>query len=151
MLMDDQHYERTVQLLHSFREIHQNHYQMLSRIAQQHGITPQQFLVIRALASSREMKLAELSDELHLGNSTTSGIVDRMVEAELIYRERSLTDRRSVTLRLAEKGERIWSNLVENKMDWVMPFMQIPAEDQIALLRIHKQIVHILEKIRKED
>ncbi|SEM60351.1 MarR family winged helix-turn-helix transcriptional regulator [Paenibacillus sp. OV219] len=149
--MDDQHYERTVQILHSFREIHQIHYQMLLRIAQQHGITPQQFLVLRSLAGSPEMNLADLSDELHLGNSTTSGIVDRMVEAELICRERSLMDRRSVTLRLAEKGEHIWNRLVDSKMDWVTPFMQISADDQMALLRIHKQIVHILEKTRKED
>lgn len=149
--MDEQHYERTIQILHSFREIQQIYYRLLSKVAHQHGITPQQFMVLRTLALNPEMKLADLSDELHLGNSTTSGIVDRMVEAELVTRERSHADRRSVTLKLSEKGEQIWRELTERKMEWITPFMQMSAEDQLALLRIHKQFAHILQQYRKED
>src|SRR5690349_20815490 len=62
--------------------------------AARHGITPTQLNVLKLLLTVGDLSLSELSRRMAATNSTVTGIVDRMVAAELVAREQSAEDRR---------------------------------------------------------
>lgn len=68
------------------------------------GITATQLNVLKLLEEIGTLSLSELSKRLAAQNSTVTGIVDRMVQAELVAREQSAEDRRVWRIRLTDKG-----------------------------------------------
>lgn len=80
-------------ILSSFRCINHNFQQLLWKDAEELQITSTQLMVLRKLAMHPDIGITELADLLHLGNSAASGVVDRMVKAGLITRQRSQSDR----------------------------------------------------------
>lgn len=142
--------QRVHQLYKSFREIHQAFTQALLKAAAPHGITPVQLLVLKVVSDSPHIRLSDLAERIQLGASTTSGIVDRMVKAELLVRERTDADRRSVALSLTERGVQIWHVVHESRLEKLRPLLELSHEEQDALLRIHGKIVHNLQNMREE-
>jgi len=70
----------------------------------EHGITATQLNVIKLLEQVGALSLSELSRKMAAKNSTVTGIIDRMVAAELVVREQSQTDRRVWNIKLTERG-----------------------------------------------
>jgi len=140
-----QELRRVQEVFYSFRRVHQIFYQKLLKAAQPYGITPVQVLVMRALSDGAGISLTELAERIHLGVSTTSGIVDRMEKAGLVARERLEADRRAVRLTLTDKGAAVWRNTNETRLKLLRPLLRLPKEDLDALLRIHEQIVQTLQ------
>lgn len=69
-----------------------------------HGITATQLNVIKLLLTVGDLSLSELSEKMAATNSTVTGIVDRMVAANLVAREQSTKDRRVWRIRLTPEG-----------------------------------------------
>lgn len=92
----------------------------------------------------------ELSEKLRLGNSTTSGIVDRMHKAGLVTRERTERDRRAMTLKLSEKGAGLWEESNATRMLLLQPLFGLSAEDQEQFHRIQSEILSLLKNISKD-
>lgn len=69
-----------------------------------HGITATQLNVLKLLEQVGALSLSELSRRMAAKNSTVTGIIDRMVVAELVAREQSQDDRRVWKIRMTEKG-----------------------------------------------
>lgn len=67
------------------------------------GITMPQRMVIGMLFKHNELKISELSRKLGLSNSTTSGIVDRLENQQIVTRVRGEKDRRVVRVRLTSQ------------------------------------------------
>ncbi|MEK0313315.1 MarR family winged helix-turn-helix transcriptional regulator [Cohnella sp. 56] len=139
------------ELFTSFREVNQSFYQSMQRAGQHLGITPIQLLVMKSLIHKPEMSLSELADCLFVGPSTASGIVERMVKAKLVLRERPENDRRSISLRLTPLGEELWAKINERRQKMLMPLTELGENDLNELLRIHGNIVHILQRVREEN
>ena len=74
------------QLLDSFSEINKAIYKLLKKEADQYGITVVQLKALYRISSSPNMGLGELSEKLRLTNSTVSGVIDRLVQHELVER-----------------------------------------------------------------
>jgi len=72
-----------------------------------HGITATQLNVLKLLQEIGELSLSELSRTMAAKNSTVTGIVDRMVAADLVAREQSADDRRVWKIRLTSHGAAI--------------------------------------------
>jgi DNA-binding MarR family transcriptional regulator len=70
-----------------------------------HGITATQLNVLKLLQAVGDLSLSELSRRMAAKNSTITGIVDRMVAADLVAREQSAEDRRVWTIRMTEAGK----------------------------------------------
>lgn len=119
--------------------------------AQKYGVTPIQLLVLRCLAEEPGLGLNELSDRIQLASSTASGIVNRMVNAGLVASERSAEDRRVVSLKPTERGLSLWREIWETRIDHLTPLLEVSEADQENLLRIHAQIVNILQNMREES
>ena len=143
--------QRVQALFHSFRKVHHSFYQMLLKAASPHGVTPIQVLVMKVLSEHPRIGLADLAQRIQLGNSTTSGIIDRMEKAGLVVRERGTEDRRSVILTLTEKGADVWERTDSRRMELLEPLLSLPAEDIDHLMRTNERIVHILTSLREEQ
>lgn len=76
-----------------------------------HGITATQLNVLKLLQTVGDLSLSELSRKMAATNSTITGIIDRMVEAKLVAREQSSTDRRVWKIKLTAEGRQIAKKL----------------------------------------
>lgn len=75
------------------------------------GITATQLSVLKLLQEIGELSLSELSRQMAAKNSTITGIIDRMVAAELVVREQSTEDRRVWKIRPTPRGGAIAEQL----------------------------------------
>ncbi|NRY63005.1 MarR family winged helix-turn-helix transcriptional regulator [Clostridium beijerinckii] len=75
----------------------------MKKIIEHTGMTAPQGMVIGLLHKNKKMKVTELSKQLHLPNSTVSGIIDKLEEQEAVIRERSEDDKRVVYVSISPK------------------------------------------------
>lgn len=71
----------------------------------QYGLSLPRFWVLLTLKHLANPTMSELQKHLYLAPSTLTGLVDGLVDAGLIIRERDADDRRVVRLRLTQAGE----------------------------------------------
>jgi DNA-binding MarR family transcriptional regulator len=71
------------------------------------GITATQLNVLKLLHTVGDLSLSELSKQMAATNSTITGIIDRMVAANVVVREQSTEDRRVWRIRLTPEGRAI--------------------------------------------
>lgn len=140
--------EQLDEIVSSFRRISHSFQQLLWKDAEHLGVTPTQLMVLRKVSVHPELSVTELAERMSLGNSAVSGIVDRMVKAGLITRQRSEQDRRIFRVALTDKGGEILEKSQEALRRHLLPLIDIPEEDARELLRIHGQIIDILEQGR---
>ena len=69
-----------------------------------HGITATQLNVLKMLQTLGDLSLSEVSKRMSSTNSTITGIIDRMVAADLVTREQSTADRRVWLIGLTPNG-----------------------------------------------
>jgi len=68
------------------------------------GVTFQQFVILDAVAKKRELGLAELHGILSVEKSTTTRLVNPLLENGLLKRNRAAHDSRAARLTLTEEG-----------------------------------------------
>ena len=65
------------------------------------------------------MTLGELSQRMMVSNGNVTGLVDRLVEQELIARRPSPNDRRSQIVSLTAEGRRCFRAMARAHADWI--------------------------------
>ncbi|WP_127530472.1 MarR family winged helix-turn-helix transcriptional regulator [Paenibacillus kobensis] len=133
----------------SLREVNRAFYNQIHQNLDQLGVTAVQYMVLKVLHNNPRIGLSELSELILSTNSTTSGVIDRMVKAGWVTRERSDTDRRSVILTLTQEGTAIWEQSYAIRLQQSEPLLEMPESDHAELIRIHRNIVNILQKARE--
>jgi len=95
----------------SFREALRRFERRSERIAREHGLTPQRYLLLLMVKGSdhgrERASVGELAIRLQLAQHTVTELVDRAERAGLVRRRRSTTDGRVVDIHLTAKGERL--------------------------------------------
>ncbi|AWB65121.1 transcriptional regulator [Saccharobesus litoralis] len=71
-------------------------------LAKTTGLTSPQILLLQTIRDKGEVTIGELAQEMSLSQATVTTILDRLEKRELVYRERSLTDKRKVHAYLTE-------------------------------------------------
>jgi DNA-binding MarR family transcriptional regulator len=72
------------------------------------GVNPQQYqlvLAIKGLPKGQVPTISCLAERMQLNHNTMVELVDRCAERNMLRRQRSLTDRRQVTLAITPEGE----------------------------------------------
>lgn len=141
--------QRMHEIVESFREVKKAFYQLLSQQADIYGITGIQFMALKAIQNNPQIGVTELADVLRLGNSTVSGVIDRLEKASLVVRKRSDSDRRSVTLEITEKGREIYLQTDQKYSEVIFGVLNTAEEDIDHLLITHRKIIESLEKARE--
>jgi DNA-binding MarR family transcriptional regulator len=108
-------YEAIAEFRYSIRKF----LQFSEAAAHEAGITPQQHQVLLAIKGypGREWAtVGELAERLCAGQTAVTNLVGRMEAGGLLERRTNPRDRRSVTVHITEKGERILSGLSQQHM-----------------------------------
>jgi DNA-binding MarR family transcriptional regulator len=71
------------------------------------GVTFHQFMILDALAIKKEMQISELHKLLAVEKSTTTRLVNPLIQKGLLRREKAQHDSRAATLILTEEGKKI--------------------------------------------
>lgn len=111
------------------------------------GITTVQLRVIYKLATNSNISLGELAEKLKMTSSTTSSVIERLVQNGLVERVIPPENRRAVSIRLTEKGKMTLDHfhssdsLLIKKINEVLA---LPKEDISELLRLQKLVLNKL-------
>ncbi|HET7627657.1 MAG TPA: MarR family transcriptional regulator [Bacillales bacterium] len=146
--------ERIDEVLRSIRKLNRALFQLLREAADLSDATAVQLMVLKTLSKQPDISLSELADHLQLGNSTMSGVVERLVTSGLIVRERSKEDRRTIVMRLTEAGmakqeEAFGEDAYLTKR--LSKILELPDEQLVLLLDTHQQLITKLEQRDEED
>ena len=76
-------------------------------LAKTTGLTAPQILLMQTIRDKGEVTIGELANVMSLSQATVTTILDRLEKRELVYRERSTTDRRKVHAHLTERATEI--------------------------------------------
>jgi homoprotocatechuate degradation regulator HpaR len=76
-----------------------------------HGLTEQQWRVIRALEESREFDIAALAEHCCLHAASLSRILPNLESEGLVVRRTSKTDQRRMMISLAPRGHRLFAEI----------------------------------------
>ncbi|KRB88527.1 MarR family winged helix-turn-helix transcriptional regulator [Noviherbaspirillum sp. Root189] len=129
--MIKERYLRSIRLLaecfHAFQRISDTHVRKL-------GLTPAQFDIIATLGNTPGMSFKELGDKTLITKGTLTGIVDRLEEKSLVIRSASMEDRRSMIVRLTDKGQAEFERLFAPHIQFCkQTFLGYSDEDFVAL------------------
>ncbi len=73
-------------------------------LAKTSGLTAPQLLVLLSIQNKNEATIGELAQDVSLSQATVTTILDRLEKRELVYRERSVTDKRKVHAYLTDNA-----------------------------------------------
>ena len=107
-----------------------------------YGLTPFHYLVLSCLWEEDGLSTSGIADKLKQLGATLTGVVDRMEDRKLVYRERDPNDRRIVRIWLAEEGERLMHVLPSIGAETINKATDgVPNVEQEAVLKILDQII----------
>jgi DNA-binding MarR family transcriptional regulator len=108
------------------------------RLRDSFGVTLPRFDLMAQLdRTPKGMTLGELSQRMMVSNGNVTGLVDRLVEQELIARRPSPHDRRSQLVSLTAQGRRFFRAMARANGDWIGEmFSDLTADDIDTLLRL---------------
>ncbi len=75
------------------------------------GLTPSQFDIVATLGNTPGMSFKELGEKTLITKGTLTGVVDRLEAQKLVRRSASPEDGRSMIVRLAPAGERLYERV----------------------------------------
>lgn len=101
------------QILNSADEaFHEWFYQVPTEIINV-NLTMPQFRIVLLLYFDGTSRMSFIASQLGVSLATATGIVDRLVEQELVVREAQPKDRRVVLCHLSEKGEKLMNRVLQ--------------------------------------
>jgi homoprotocatechuate degradation regulator HpaR len=80
----------------------------------QHGLTEQQWRVIRILSQHDELEINRLAELACILKPSMTGVLMRMEAAGMVERRKAQQDQRRVLVRLAEKGRVCFSSMSQS-------------------------------------
>ncbi|MCD6425707.1 MAG: MarR family transcriptional regulator [Anaerolineales bacterium] len=107
------------------------------------NLTVSQFAAMRALQGFDEgSTMSELAEAARQISATMTGIVDRLVESEIVTRQRDPGDRRTLRVSLTEKGVGLLEKVKEKKRVQLRQFLEgiSPTERKIFVRVIGKYL-----------
>lgn len=123
--------ENILQLTDStFREL----FPMLPKEWLHLDLTMSQLKVVLLLFISGPSRMSDIASALGVSLATATGVMDRLVERDIVLRESDPKDRRVVLCRLSNKGEKLISGLWQLSRDRAGELMRALAPSQLLLI-----------------
>lgn len=104
------------------------------------GVTVVQLRFLKTISDFPDISLLDLAEKMEMSKSTASSVVERLVKAGLVKREKSEKDRRAVVLQLTvlgEEKEKEGHALFHKRMERLH---ELSEEDVQHLLDLHNRI-----------
>ncbi len=97
-------------------------------------LTTPQMKVVLLLYLNGEARMSDLASSLGVTMATATGIVDRLVDRDIVKRENSMQDRRVVVCRLSSRGHGLTDRLYSSGRARAQDFLQGLTEAQLNKL-----------------
>ena len=104
-------------------------------------ISRSEIAVLDTLGAEGAMAMGELAAKVRVPLSTATRVVDRMVERDLVQRERRDDDRRSVLVTLALAGRRFYDDALAARVSGTERMLRsLTGDEQEQLLRLYRKM-----------
>lgn len=91
--------------------------------------------------------MTELAEYIHVPLNTATGIISRMEKKAFLLRERSTSDKRVVTVRMAEEGILMMQKTLGEIAGYGQKVMQeLTPEETTLLIKVVDKIIGVLQK-----
>lgn len=111
------------------------------------GITYTQYVALLVLWEKESLTLKELGEKLFLDSGTLTPLLKKMEAANLLVRQRSQNDERTICIRLTEQGKSLKNKAYEIP-EKVFCSAQLDVQEVMGL---RDQLKKILNKIKKKS
>jgi len=110
-------------------------------------LTYPQYLVMLTLWQYKSLSVKEIGEKLHLESNTLTPLIKRLSEKELVTKQRSTHDERTVVISLCNKGQELKTKAsdIPNKMSSIFSDLQLSTQEIEAFREQLNKIVKELE------
>lgn len=110
-------------------------------------ITPAQFDVLQYIYFSGDKRMTDVSNYLGITKSTTTGLVQRIVELGYLKKDKSNRDRRSYIIKITNSGKRIIQKVIEKRVEYIKGIIEKIQTDKVEKLSgILSEFLDIIQK-----
>lgn len=110
------------------------------------GYTAPQILVLRTIGEQGPVTIGEIAKQVNLSQATVTTIIDRLVIKQMVYRERSNTDRRKVFAFLTEAGAEVVSKAPTPLQDrFAQRFERLEQWEQSMMLASLQRVATMMD------
>lgn len=129
-----EHHKVAINILYTASWIHSGNSSRLKK----HGITPEQYNVLRILRGSHPSKLmlAEITSRMIDKNSNATRLVEKLRQKGLVKRELCESNRRQVDISITEKGLALMKVVDSEEGEWVDTLKNISKSEAAELSRL---------------
>jgi MarR family 2-MHQ and catechol resistance regulon transcriptional repressor len=120
-------------------------YHTVSRLTgeniKKYNLTRPQFCVVECLGHNGEMTLTALSSKLLVTGGNMTLVVDNLEKEGLVERVRSKEDRRTINVKLTDKGAHLFSSVFKKHAQFITKNFQVLSEkEQVQLSKLLKKL-----------
>lgn len=139
----------SLQVLKKFRIIYGSVRQQFREVERTCGVSGSQLWLMQEIANTSGIGVSELAERLSIHQSTCSQLVEKLVSAKLIIKERSKEDQRRVGLRLTEDAASLIKK-APGPAEGVLTeaLRALPAE---AIQALESSLEKVIEQLRVKD
>ncbi|MGF7431437.1 MarR family transcriptional regulator [Thermoanaerobacterium thermosaccharolyticum] len=112
------------------------------------NITMSRFWVLNKLHTDEPITMKQLQAQLVLSSSTLTGLIDNLVNDDLVSRWRDTKDRRLVYLKLTDKGHKLLNDILEYRSSILKEVIDKGAKE--IDLKLLNENLEILLKMSNE-
>jgi DNA-binding MarR family transcriptional regulator len=110
------------------------------------GVTFHQFMILDAIVRKKELNLADLHKLLAVEKSTTTRLVNPLIQKGLLKREQAQQDSRAITLLLTEDGKKTHQKVSLCLADFFQKVTQnIPQDKKAQILEAIRIFIQVIK------
>lgn len=109
-------------------------------VLKKYPITPAQFDLMQKIYFTGPKTMGELSTNLGIAKSTTTGLVNRLEKDGFLERIKSNDDKRVITVSLTEKGKKVIDEVIIERVQFIRNVLESMPE------HFEDELINLLEK-----
>jgi len=111
-----------------------------------------EIFILWLLFRNKEVNMTQIAEYIHVPLNTATGIISRMEKKKFVSRERSLDDKRIVTIQMGERGDEQAQLLLKEFMYYGKKVMDAFTTEEIKLFFcMLNKLVDIMKEKNLED
>ncbi|GAB4297375.1 MAG: MarR family transcriptional regulator [Methylophaga sp.] len=115
-------------------------------LAKTTGLTAPQILLLQTIRDKGQITIGELAQEVSLSQATVTTILDRLEKRQLVYRQRSETDKRKVHAHLTDNALEILKNApIPLQEQFTRQFGDLQEWEQTMIISALKRVAQMMD------
>lgn len=115
-------------------------------LASQTGLTPSQLIVLQIIAFDGKALPSTVAKAARLTQATVTSLVDKLVEAALVVRQRDTEDRRRIWIHATEKGRKLLAESPDLLQDrFRVSFQELDDWEQAMIIAALERVSTLLD------